>query len=211
VRELAGAGGLWGEYAAALDEASDLEGLQHRLAEALAAWQLARLNETIAHARAASPFYRARRDWPDGRLTTIGDFARLPFTTAADLFANDPPLLALSQSAIARVVTLDTSGTSGPPKRLHFTPDDLESTVDFFHHGMALFARPGDRAAIAFPGGQPGGVAAGLAVALRRLGALPVAAPSPLDPVALAAWLLCRHALRPWRPSRAKETQSLAP
>lgn len=157
--------------------------------EAIAAWQLARLNETIAHARAASPFYRARRDWPDGRLTAIGDFARLPFTTAADLFANDPPLLALSQSAIARVVTLDTSGTSGPPKRLHFTPDDLESTVDFFHHGMALFARPGDRAAIAFPGGQPGGVAAGLAVALRRLGALPTAAPSPLDPIALAAWL----------------------
>jgi phenylacetate-coenzyme A ligase PaaK-like adenylate-forming protein len=157
--------------------------------EALAAWRLARLNETIAHARAASPFYRARRDWPDGPLTTIGDLARFPFTSAADLLANDPPLLALSQSAIARVVTLDTSGTSGPPKRLHFTPDDLESTVDFFHHGMALFAQPGDRAAIAFPGDRPGGVAAGLAVALRRLGAIPAAAPSPLDPVALAAWL----------------------
>ena len=91
--------------------------------------------------------------------------------------ANDPPLLALSQSAIARVVTLETSGTSGPPKRLHFTPDDLESTVDFFHHGMALFTRPGDRVAIAFPGRHPGGIAAGLAVALRRLGAEPFAAP----------------------------------
>ncbi|MGA2491835.1 MAG: DVU_1553 family AMP-dependent CoA ligase [Roseiarcus sp.] len=157
--------------------------------EAIAAWQLARLNETIAHARAASPFYRARRDWTDGPLAGIGDVGRLPFTTAADLFANDPPLLALSQSAIARVVTLDTSGTSGPPKRLHFSADDLESTVDFFHHGMALLARPGDRAAIAFPGRQPGGVAAGLAVALRRLGVAPVVAPSPLDSVALAAWL----------------------
>ena len=29
--------------------------------------------------------------------------------------------------------------------------------------------------------------------------------------IALAAWLLWRRALRPWRPSRAKETQSLAP
>jgi phenylacetate-coenzyme A ligase PaaK-like adenylate-forming protein len=156
---------------------------------AIDAWRLARLNETIAYARAASPFYRARRDGPDGPLARIEDVARLPFTAAADLLANDPPLLALSQSAIARVVTLETSGTSGPPKRLHFTPDDLEATVDFFHHGMALFARPGDRAAIAFPGRCPGGVAAGLAVALRRLGAVPVAAPSPLDPVALAAWL----------------------
>jgi phenylacetate-coenzyme A ligase PaaK-like adenylate-forming protein len=157
--------------------------------EAIAAWRLARLDETIAYARVASPFYRAQPDWPDGPLGGVEDLARLPFTTAADLLANDPPLLALSQSAVARVVTLRTSGSSGPPKRLHFTPDDLESTVDFFHHGMALFTRPGDRAAIAFPGGQPGGVAAGLAVALRRLGAVPVAAPSPLDPVALAAWL----------------------
>jgi phenylacetate-coenzyme A ligase PaaK-like adenylate-forming protein len=157
--------------------------------EAIDAWQLARLNETIAHARAASPFYRARRDWTDGPLARIEDLARLPFTTAADLRANDPPLLALSQGAIARVVTLETSGTSGSPKRLHFTPDDLEATVDFFHHGMALFARSGDRAAIAFPGRHAGGVAAGLAVALRRHGVAPDVAPSPLDPVALAAWL----------------------
>jgi len=156
---------------------------------AVDAWGLERLNQTIAHARAASPFYRARRDFPDSPLARIEELARLPFTTAADLLADDPPLLALSQSAVARVVTLETSGTSGPPKRLHFTPDDLESTVDFFDHGMALFTRPGDRAAIAFPGRHPGGVAAGLAIALRRLGAVPVAAPSPLDPVALAGWL----------------------
>jgi phenylacetate-coenzyme A ligase PaaK-like adenylate-forming protein len=156
---------------------------------AIDAWRLARLNETIAYARAASPFYRARRDGPEGPVARLEDVARLPFTTAADLSADDPPLLALSQSAIARVVTLETSGTSGPPKRLHFTPDDLEATVDFFHHGMALLARPGDRVAIAFPGRRPGGVGAGLAVALRRLGAVPAAAPSPLDPVALAAWL----------------------
>jgi phenylacetate-coenzyme A ligase PaaK-like adenylate-forming protein len=156
---------------------------------AIDAWRLARLNETIAYARAASPFYRARRDWPHGPLARLEDVARLPFTTAADLIADDPPLLALSQGAVARVVTLETSGTCGPAKRLHFTADDLEATVDFFHHGMALLARPGDRTAIAFPGRRPGGVAAGLAVALRRLGAVPTAAPSPLDPVALAAWL----------------------
>jgi phenylacetate-CoA ligase len=156
--------------------------------QAIAAWQLERLNETIAHAGAASPFYRARQDWPHSPLARIDDLACLPFTTAADLLANDPPLLALSQSAIARVVTLETSGTSGSPKRLHLTPDDLESTVDFFHHGMALFARPGDRVAIVFPGRHPGGVAAGLSVSLRRLGAAPLVAPS-LDPLALAVWL----------------------
>ena len=160
---------------------------------AVAEWQIARLNKTIAYARAASPFYRRRRDWSETPLAGLGDLAQLPFTTAADLAADDPPLLAQSQSAIARVVTLETSGTSGRPKRLQFTAEDQEATVDFFHHGMALMARPGDRVAIAFSGGRAGGVAAGLAIALRRLGANPIAAPAPFDPAALAAWLRDRR------------------
>ena len=90
--------------------------------QAIADWQFARLNETIAHARAASPFYRARRDWPDGPLGGVEDLARLPFTTAADLSANDPPLLALSQSAVARVVTLETSGTQRSAEAAPFHP-----------------------------------------------------------------------------------------
>ena len=53
--------------------------------EAIDDWRLARLNETIVYARAASPFYCARRDWTDGPLAKIEDLARLPFTTAADL------------------------------------------------------------------------------------------------------------------------------
>jgi len=157
--------------------------------EALDAWQLERLRETIAYVRDASPFYRSRRDWPDIEIGGLKDMARLPFTEQAHLIRNDPPLLALSQSAIARAVTLDTSGTSGPPKRLHFTAEDLEATVDFFHHGMAMLTRPGDRAAIAFPAGRPGGISDGLATALRRLGAEPLLAPHFSGPDNLVAWL----------------------
>ncbi|WP_445599829.1 DVU_1553 family AMP-dependent CoA ligase [Azospirillum sp. A39] len=138
--------------------------------------QLARLRETLAFVRTASPFYRSRADWPDGPPATLADLARFPFTTPGDLAAAAPPLLAVPQSAVARIVTLDTSGTSGPPKRVFCTEEDLEDTVDFFHHGMALFARPGDRAVIAFPARRPGGVGAGLAAAARRLGVEPVAA-----------------------------------
>jgi phenylacetate-CoA ligase len=156
---------------------------------ALDAWQLERLRETIACARAASPFYRSLPDWPDIEIGTLKDMARLPFTKQADLVRNDPPLLALSQSAIARAVTLDTSGTCGPPKRLHFTAEDLEATIDFFHHGMAMLTRPGDRAAIAFPSSRPGGIGEGLATALRRLGAEPLLAPLSAGPVELVAWL----------------------
>ena len=116
--------------------------------------------------------------------------ARFPFTEQADLARNDPPLLVLSQSAVARAVTLETSGTSGPPKRLYFTVDDLEATIDFFHHGMAMLAGPRDRVAIAFPAGGPRGIGEGLAIALRRLGAEPLLAPPfSSGPAELAAWL----------------------
>ncbi len=155
----------------------------------LDAWQLARLRETIAYARAASPFYRLRGDWPDIEIASLEDFARLPFTDAADLARSDPPLLALSQSAVARAVTLETSGTGGQPKRLYFTAEDLEVTADFFHHGMAVFTQPGDLAAIAFPAGQAGGISERLANALRRLGAIPRQAPVSAGPAKLVAWL----------------------
>ena len=154
---------------------------------AIAHWQIERLRVAVAYAYAASPFYRARGEAPD--IAMLADLERLPFATAADLTRNDPPLLAASQSDVSRVVTLASSGTSGAPKRVHFSAQDREATLDFFHHGMGLFTRPGDRVAIAFPGGHVAGVADSLAIALRRLSAEPLQAPSPSDPLALAKWL----------------------
>lgn len=145
---------------------------------ALEALQFTRLAATIEHARAHSPFYRRRADWPDRPIRDRADLATLPFTTAADLVRADPPLAAVSQSAIERFVTLPTSGTSGPPKRLCFSAEDREATLDFFHHGMALFTGPHDRVAVAFPAARPGGVGDGLAAALGRLGATPVIVPA---------------------------------
>ena len=156
---------------------------------AIAACQADRLRDAVAYARAASPFYRARQDWPEIEIVAPEDVERLPFTAPADLLRGDPPLLAVSQGAVARVVTLATSGTSGPPKRMHFSAEDREATIDFFAHGMGLFTRAGDRVAVAFPGIGAGGIADGLAVALGRLGAECRRAPSPFDPIALVAWL----------------------
>lgn len=156
---------------------------------ALVAWQTDRLREAIAYARATSPFYRARRDWPEGDIASPEHIVRLPFTTPADLSRSDPPFLAMSLGDVARVVTLPSSGTSGPPKRLHFSVADREATIDFFTHGMGLFTRRGDRVAVAFPGSAAGGIVDGLAFALERLGADCRRAPAPLDPSALADWL----------------------
>jgi len=156
---------------------------------ALEALQFVRLAETIAHARARSPFYRDRTDWPEGPIDGRAALARLPFTTPDDLVRADPPLAAVSAGEIERIVTQPTSGTTGAPKRVGFSAEDREATLDFFHHGMTLFTGPEDRVAIAFPADRPGGVGDGLAAALRRLGATPLIMPSDATPEEFADFL----------------------
>lgn len=149
--------------------------------------QLHRLRETVAWAKARSPFYRRHIGaFDEATLNSLDDLRRLPLTTADDLRRNDPPLLCVSQSEISHVVTLETSGTSGPPKRLFFTPEEQEETLDFFDHGMRLSARAGDRVLIFFPGERPGSVGDLLARALERLGATPIPFGWPADPRAAA-------------------------
>ncbi|MDR3374248.1 MAG: AMP-binding protein [Ancalomicrobiaceae bacterium] len=150
-----------------------------------------RLAAAIAAARTTSPFYRRRTDWPAGPVDGAADLPRLPFTTPEDLARADPPLVAVSGADVARIVTLPTSGTSGTPKRIAFGLAELEATVDYFHHGMAIFTEAGDRVAIAFASDRPASVGDGLALALKRLGAIPLRLDVADDPAALVAAL--RH------------------
>jgi phenylacetate-coenzyme A ligase PaaK-like adenylate-forming protein len=141
-------------------------------------YRLDRLNAVIAEARAMSPFYRSRRDWPvDDRLATLAGIDRLPFTDPDDLGRADPTLTALPLRDAARLVTIPTSGTSGAPKRIFFTEADIEATIDYFRWGMATLVRPGETVAVAFPARTPGSVGDLLMRGLARLGAEPLALP----------------------------------
>ena len=66
--------------------------------------------------------------------------------------------LCISQSDVERVVTISSSGTTGQPKRVFFNRANLESTVDFFQHGMATLVEVGQRVLILMPWGSPGSV-----------------------------------------------------
>lgn len=137
-------------------------------------YQLDRLRETIRYARQRSRFYDRHLAGSRCRLTTLDNLAGLPFTTAADLRERGTRFLCVSQDEIARVVTLDTSGTTGAPKRLYFTEADQESTVEFFRVGMSTFTEPGDTVMILLPVERPGSVGDLLATALEALDARPV-------------------------------------
>lgn len=137
--------------------------------------QVRKLRETIRWARAHSSFYREHlAGKTEDNLSSPGDLTRFPFTTAEDLRQNPLRFLCVSQSEVKRVVTLQTSGTTGDPKRIHFTAEDQELTVDFFHHGMSTLVGPGDRVLILLPGHLPGSVGDLLVRGLERLGAVGV-------------------------------------
>ncbi len=143
--------------------------------EAISAYQLQQLNKTIAWAKERSSFYRRKlsglKNFP---LRQLGDITQLPITTSADIQHNPYDFLCVSQSEISRVVTLQTSGTTGSGKRIYFTAADQQLTVDFFHYGMAALVAPGDRVLIMLPGERPGSVGDLLKKALAEFGVVGV-------------------------------------
>ena len=138
-------------------------------------YQLNKLGETLDYVRAKSSFYQ--RHLPrhgakaDCSLVQLEDIGALPFTTAADLRRFGQEMICVKGSDIHRIVTLQTSGTTGLPKRVFFTEEDQELTLDFFHQGMLTMVKPGDRVLILLPGKVPGSVGELLQRGLARAGA----------------------------------------
>jgi len=137
--------------------------------QAVASYQLERIRELIGYARSRSPFYRQL--YGGAALpASMEAFSRFPTVHAGDLTARGYQMLCVSQSEIARIVTLRTSGTTQAPKRVYFTRDDVDLTLDFFENGMKTLGGSGDRALILFPAKAPESVGDLLSEALRRLG-----------------------------------------
>ena len=143
--------------------------------ERIAEYQLRRLRETLHLARSRSPFYwRRLRRVAEGEPGSFAAFESIPFTDAADLQAHGLQFLCVPQGDIDRVVTLESSGTCGVPKRVFFTAADQELTIDFFCVGMSQLVKSGQSVLIALPFARPGSVGDLLATAVRRLGVRPV-------------------------------------
>lgn len=151
---------------------------------AIRSHQLERLRQSVQWAREKSPFYgRHLGELTEKDLGSLEDLARFPLTTPAHIQADPRRFLCVSQSEVCRVVTLETSGTTGNPKRIWFTAEDQESTIDFFQHGMSTLAGPGDRVLVLLPGERPGSVGDLLMKGLARLGAEGLLHGFVLDPL----------------------------
>ncbi len=137
----------------------------------LRAYQFGKFRETLAYVKNYSRFYKKRLSEHDpGAIKGFDDITRLPFTYPDDIAERTNDFLCVSPREIDRIVTLNTSGTTGRPKRVFFTEDDQELTIDFFHHGMTTFTRRGDRVMICMPGNTEGSVGDLLKKGLARFG-----------------------------------------
>ncbi|MFV0436296.1 MAG: DVU_1553 family AMP-dependent CoA ligase [Desulfopila sp.] len=152
---------------------------------ALDAAQLTALVHTVRHALDGSRFYREHLAGLEPESLGNGvELSQLPFLTATDIIHSGPELQCVSQSQVARVVSLQTSGSTGPPKRLLFTAADLAATLDFFAIGMQNLVTSHDRVLVMLPFVPPDSVdnlliraLAGQGIAARGLWP-----PQPLTP-----------------------------
>jgi phenylacetate-coenzyme A ligase PaaK-like adenylate-forming protein len=142
--------------------------------ERLEAWQLFKLNETLELAGKKSAFYRKTLAGLPFPLESLSDLRQYPTTNPADVRENPLAFVCVSQDEIRRVVTLQSSGTTGEPKRVFFTAADQELTIDFFSVGMNTLTEPGDRVLILLPCQPPGSVGDLLRTGLERSARQPV-------------------------------------
>jgi phenylacetate-CoA ligase len=119
----------------------------------LAALQVERLRATLRHAYENVGFYRQAFDRAGLRpedCRTLGDLARFPFTTKADLRDNYPfGMFAVDRSRVRRVHA--SSGTTGLPTVVGYTDRDLDTWADVVARSIrAAGGRPGHTVHVAY-------------------------------------------------------------
>ncbi|MFJ6699036.1 phenylacetate--CoA ligase PaaK [Streptomyces sp. NPDC091272] len=121
--------------------------------EELQALQLERLRSSLRHAYAKVAHYRAAFDkaglHPDD-CRSLGDLARFPFTTKADLRENYPfGMFAVPQEDVRRIHA--SSGTTGRPTVVGYTESDLSMWADMVARSIrAAGGRPGHKVHVAY-------------------------------------------------------------
>jgi len=119
----------------------------------LRALQFERLRETLVHAYAGNPAYRAKFDAAGvtpGDLRSLDDLARFPFTTKADLRDAYPfGFFAVPMDRVARIHA--SSGTTGKATVVGYTREDIATWAKLVARSIrAAGGRPGMKVHVAY-------------------------------------------------------------
>ena len=146
------------------------EGIVEVTREALNKIQLAKLNAVLKREKEREGFYR---NLPE-KLENLDALKTFPFTTESELAKNSGRMLLCSQGEVQRVISEQTSGTTGAGKRVFYTERDCEHTIELFMAGLGEFIYPGSTTMVAMPFSGPFGLGELIAEAIRRIGAKPL-------------------------------------
>lgn len=130
-----------------------LDAIETASVDELRALQLKRLKATLAHAYANSPVYRAKFDAAGvhpNDCHSLGDLAKFPFTTKADLRDNYPfGMFAVPRSEVVRLHA--SSGTTGKPTVVGYTQNDIDTWANLVARSLrASGARRGDTVHVSY-------------------------------------------------------------
>lgn len=130
-----------------------LDAIEAASVDELRALQLKRLRATLAHAYANSPVYKAKFDAAGvhpNDCHSLGDLAKFPFTTKADLRDNYPfGMFAVPRSEVVRLHA--SSGTTGKPTVVGYTQNDIDTWANLVARSLrASGARRGDMVHVSY-------------------------------------------------------------
>ena len=165
------------------------EGLASLDRKTIEAIQLQKLNRLLLREKKRKGFYSMLPE----KLDSLEELSNLPFSTEEDLAQHAGALLLCSQSRIQRILSDATSGTTGSAKRVFYTENDLENTIQLYMAGLGELIFPGSITMICFPFSGPFGLGELIAEAVRRLGATPLCLGASLHYGDYAAVLEAEH------------------
>ena len=133
--------------------ATGLDPIENASRDEIAALQLERLRWSLRHAYEGNPQYKAKFDAAGvhpSDLSTLGDLARFPFTTKADLRDAYPfGFFAVPEDRLARIHA--SSGTTGKPTVVGYTKRDIETWSRLVARSIyAAGGRPGMKVHVAY-------------------------------------------------------------
>ena len=134
-------------------KAFPLEPIEKASIDELRSLQLKRMQQTLQHAYANSPVYRAKFDaagvHPDD-CKTLADIAKFPFTTKSDLRDSYPfGMFAVPREQCARIHA--SSGTTGKPTVVGYTLKDINTWSTVVARSIrAGGAKPGDMVHVSY-------------------------------------------------------------
>jgi len=147
-------------------------GLKDNLSlQTLRAWQLDKVRKTIDYARNNSAFYYKRLQEIDTlNIISVRDMEKIPFTYPEDISIDSKAFVCVPPREITRITSLSTSGSQGSPKRIYFSENDLERTMDFFACGMSTMVHSGQFTLIMMSSRTENSIADLLQRALKLIG-----------------------------------------